>query len=842
MHTEDIFYLIISMNTDRECLLYNVKKPYQYIGCEYLSCDKNYDLAKVKLLLAFPDKYEIAISNLGQKILYEKVNSREDFIAERLYAPDTDYRELLIKNNMELVSLETKHPVKDFDIIGFSLQYELAYPTVLEMLRLSGIPVLSIDREDNSPIIAAGGPSCFNPKPMQNFIDIFIIGDGEEVIPEIMKAYYELKKSGLKRTEIIKKLTETEGVYAPGYPKKTKKRIFDISVDNSIQKAPVPYSSSIQDRTVIEIRRGCGRMCRFCQAGHVTLPVRERKAEDIINMVKESVSLAGYNEYSLLSLSSNDYSNIESVIETLSAEMNRKRISVSLPSQRIDRYSTKLAQLVRGVRATTATLAPEAGSQRLRNVINKNLTEEQIIETVLNCYKTGASHIKLYFMIGLPTETYQDIDKMAELLKNIRYKSKQLKQEQQIKDSLNITCTLSIFVPKPFTPFQWCSQNSQELIKEKIKYLLEQTKSIKGVKINYHSSFTSKVECALSRGDEKYNDFIFALHKKGVYLSTWDENTDKNLWEQTAHECGFDIDEEAQKSFSLDEELPWDIIDTGVDKSWLKEQFNKALQSENIIPCEFNCAKCGVCKNLNTNKKTDKPFVCHDNKNLYAEKENRMPKKYRIKLSKENEMKYISHLDWQNTITKMLYRSGLDLCFSQGFNPTPKFSLGIALPVFVESECELIDIEIYNEISPDELVKKLNNVLPKNIQILHAEKIDKTTAAIDVLAQWALYSFEPLDKGILKKEDLLYIKERISSSSEIIIEKINKKGVKKLVNIASSIKSADISEKELSLILKTGHSEDIPAVKPGDVIKYFVPDTDFRIKRIAFFDKDMKKL
>ena len=340
--------------------------------------------------------------------------------------------------------------------------------------------------------------------------------------------------------------------------------------------------------------------------------------------------------------------------------------------------------------------------------------------------------------------------------------------------------------------------------------------------------------------NEKYNDFILALHKKGVYLATWDENTDKNLWEETARECGFDIDEEAQKTFSLSQELPWDIIDTGVDKAWLIEQYNNALKASNILPCEFNCVNCGVCKNLKTHKIIDKPFNIQ--KTDVEAKEERMPKKFRLKLTKENEMRYISHLDWQNTITKMLYRSGLDLCFSQGFNPTPKFSLGIALPIFVESTCELIDIEIYNDIEESELVKKLNNVLCENIRVLNAEKTDKNSPAIDIQAQWALYECAPIKQGILKNSDLLYIKDMISSNDEIIIEKINNKGVNKLVNIAPSIKSAEVSEGKLYLLLKTGQSEEIPSVKPDDLIKRFIPDAQFRIIRNAFYDKDMNKL
>ncbi|MBQ9245294.1 TIGR03960 family B12-binding radical SAM protein [bacterium] len=827
--------------SDIQCFLYDVKKPYQYIGSEYLCYNKDFNSADVRIVLAFPDKYEIAISNLGQKILYDKINYSANFMADRVYAPDFDYRDILLNNNILLHSLESKKEVKSFDIVGFSLQYELAYPTVLEMLKLSGIAVKRIERTENDPIILAGGPCVFNPSTMSDFIDIFTIGDGEEVLIDVMKKYKELKLLNKSRMMIIEELSNIEGVYAPSFPKKTKKRIYDISKDNKVIQSPIPYSSGVHDRTIVEIRRGCGRMCRFCQAGHINLPVRERKAQDIIDMVKSSTAQTGYDEYSLLSLSSNDYKNIENVIESLSPEMDKKRISVSLPSQRIDRYSTKLAQLVRNVRSTTATLAPEAGSQRLRNVINKNLSEEQIIDTILNCYKNGFHNIKLYFMIGLPTETYEDLDEMAELFSKIRYKGKLLKQELELKEGLTLTCTVSIFVPKPFTPFQWCSQNSQSVIREKIKYLLERVNKIKGVKINYHNSFTSKVECAVTRGDERYNDFMFALHKKGVYLSTWDENVDKNLWEETARECGFDIDEEAQREYLIDEKLPWDIIDTGLDKAWLIAEYKKSIQAESTLPCEFECTNCGVCKNLKTHKVLDEPFVIEKPEIIATEQ--KQPIKYRLKVSKKNEMRYISHLDWQNTLTKALYRSGFELVFSQGFNPTPKFSLGVALPIFVESECELIDIELYNNIDSKDVVNGLNNVLPDNIRIIRAEKIDKNTTSIDVLAQWALYSFESNKEGILKTEDLLYIRDKISSSNEIFIEKINKKGIKKLVNIKSAIKSVEITEDDkLLMILKTGQSEEIPSVKPEDVIKLYNSAVNFRIIRLAFFDKNMNKL
>lgn len=825
---------------DIQCCLYNVKKPYQYIGDEYLSYNKDFDSAKAKIALMFPDKYEIAISNLGQKVLYDFVNADERFMADRVYAPDIDFRNILKSENKLLYCLESKKPVKDFDIIGISLQYELAYPTVLEMLNLSGISVLREEREENDPIIMAGGPSCFNPKPMEKFIDLFMIGDGEELIIEVLETYKKLKDEGLSRHEIILKLAQIEGVYCSELQNKTKKRVFDISKSARPPKAPIPYSSSVHDRTIIEIRRGCGRMCRFCQAGHVTLPIRERKAEDVISMVKESVAETGYDEYSLLSLSSNDYTNIESVIECLSDSLNEKKISVSLPSQRIDRYSQKLAQLVRGVRNTTVTLAPEAGSQRLRNVINKNLTEEQIVDTILNCYKNGFSGVKLYFMIGLPTETYGDLDEMAELFRKIKWRAKELKTENNLKDNLNLTCTLSIFVPKPFTPFQWCGQFSPDEIRERINYLLDKVKPIKGVKINYHNGFTSKLECAISRGDEKYGEFFLKLFEKGAYLTTWDENVDKYLWLDCAKECGIDFNDDAQRQYSVDENLPWDVIDIGLDKSWLIEQYNNALQNKNITPCEFGCVNCGVCKNLKTHKVTDKPFT-YERKEPNEAQENNIYK-YRLKIQKLNEMKYISHLDWQNTITKMLFRSQLKLNFSQGFNPTPKFSLGVALPIFVEGENELIDIELCEYISNEELPQIFNKVLPENIKVISATQIERSTPAIDITAQWAKYSFTPLKQGILKNENLLYIKNEISSSNEIFIEKINKKGIKKLVNIKQSIKSVEVENDTLNMILKVGQSDEIPSVKPEDVIKLYIPDVEFKIIRETFYDNDMNKL
>lgn len=824
--------------------LFNVTKPYQYIGQEYLSKNKSFDEDSVSILFAFPDKYEVGVSNLGVRVLYDVVNKNEGLIADRAYAPEPDFVKEIEKSGTKLYGIESKRPYKEFDFVGFSLQYELCYPTVLKMLDLSDISIYRNDREENDPIITAGGPCCFNPKPMSDFIDIFVIGDGEDVNVEIMKRYKEIKH--LSRKEKIIELAKIKGVYAPELNNKTEKRISALTKENIPLTNPIPYSSCIHDRTIIEIRRGCGRMCRFCQPGHVTLPIRERKAEDIIDAVDKSTQLTGYDEYSLLSLSSNDYTNIEPVIEELSSLLCERKVSVSLPSQRIDRYNEHLAKMVSGVRKSTITLAPEAGSQKLRNVINKNLSEEQILNTILTCYKSGADSIKLYFILGLPTETKADIEEMAELLSKIRWKSLQIRKDLGIVNPLKLTCTVSVFVPKPFTPFQRHSQNTNAEIKEKISYLLSLTDKIKNVKINYHNPFVSRLEAAFTRGSEKFGKLIYELYKKGAYLTSWDEYLDYSLWEQTAQECGISYEEEASRQYDKDEVLPWEIIDIGISRNWFEQEYEKALRAENTIPCEFNCVNCGVCSKFKTHKVIDKKFQSKLCKNTEKEPQTNNEKpvfKYRLKLTKEGDLRYLSHLDWQNTIIKSLYRSGLNLNFSKGFNPTPKISLGIALPVFVESITEFVDIEIFDKLSENEIKSKLQSVLPSQIKLLKIKQIEKSEKSADNIVEWAEYEFKTIEEGIYDINSLLYdIKEKFDSDNEIVIEKKNKKGITKTINIKPSIKSITTQNDKIVMILKAGQSTDIPALRADTAIKMFLPDIQFEIKRTKFFDNSFAEI
>ncbi len=818
--------------------LYSCNKPYQYIGGEFLSFNKSFDDAKIKVAFAFPDKYEIGISNLGQRILYSIVNEQENYMADRVYAPEKDFQP------KTLYGFESKRDIKDFDMVGFSIQYELSYPTILKMLEMSDIPYKNSDRGETSPIIIAGGPCTFNPLPMKDFIDCFVVGDGEEVILEICKILEDYKT--LPREEKIKKLSELDGVWTSKYPKKVTKRIVQLTYDNALKKYPVPFSTSVHDRAITEIRRGCTRMCRFCQPGHVTLPVRERKAEDIIRITKELVENTGYNEYSLLSLSSNDYTNINEVIKELNCEFKNKKVSVSLPSQRIDGFNLELANLTQEVRKAAMTLAPEAGSQRLRNVIKKNITREQIIDVALELYKNGWSKIKFYFIAGLPTETLEDMEEMAKLLGTIRWKQKVVKKELGLSHSLDITCTLSVFVPKPHTPFQWVPQMPIDKILEHIHYLKDCLKPIKGVKINYHEPFISQIEAILTRGDENLGKYIEALYKNGCYLDAWGEYFNQDIWKNTAADLGINLEELSTKQYSLDEELPWDFVNTGLDKSWLiddyKKAFDETLTSDFTPTCEQHCVNCGVCKNLKVKKVYDEKYTAKEIKTEQKEINKDTVYRYRLKVTKKGNLRYFSHLDFQNLFIKSMSRTNFDMAFTCGFNPTMKLSMGVALPLFVESDCELIDFECYNDLAEDEIKSELSKYLPQGCEIKEAYRIEKSANSIDTTVSWAEYEIKLFKDDVCNLKSFMYNCDRVLSSPEILIEKKNKKGLIKTLNIKPSVKSYRFEGEELFIILKTGQQSEIPPVRADVLMNLIDEKLIFDIKRIRFLDDNLEEV
>ncbi|MFH0702533.1 MAG: TIGR03960 family B12-binding radical SAM protein [bacterium] len=870
-------------NKINEILLQEVNRPSRYIGQEIGSLNKDWDSVTIRAVIAFPDMYEVGISNLGHRILYHIINAN-DFLADRVYAPSPDFRQKLNENNIPLYGVESFKPLNEFDVIAFTLQYELSYPTILAMLEMGQIPVKNAERQENDPIIIAGGPGSYNPEPLVDFIDAFIVGDGEEVIIELLEEIKNSRLNNDSREIILKKLAKIEGIYVPTFykvdkefskpytvnpefPEKINKRISDLKDKNYPVNFPVPYLSSIHDRAVIEIRRGCGRMCRFCQSCFVNLPIRERDPESIIKITDEILKNTGYDEYSLLALSSNDYGNIENLVCALNEKYAPSGASISLPSQRADAFSLELAKQVQCVRKSTLTFAPEAGSQRLRDVINKNLNEEHIFHAVLSSYMAGWHSIKLYFMIGLPTETFEDIEEIAKLLEKIKFETKAVMDHRDflerigeigkddVKKPLDVTCSISIFVPKPFTPFQWCAQDSLDLIENKKKFLREKTKHLKGIKLNFHNGFLSQLEAVFARGDRKLNKLVELLYQKGSYLDAWSEHFNKNIWYEAASELNIDFCEYSSRKINLDSELPWDIINTGISKEWLKNEFNKAVNAQLSVPCDEACSSCGLCETFNKTplikSKIPVKLSSEEQKNL-----NPAPpgitggqvQKYRIKIQKTGHLKYISHLDWQRMFYRVVRKADIKINFTKGFNPSPKISIGMALPLFVESISEYVDIEVKEKIEEKDLLERLNKFLPENSRVLKIINIAKNEPAINEIVKWAKYSAVPLASlenidlkqainNLLEKDNVFLKKQKYNKSSKKVVD-IRPYIIRPYIN-SIEIKENNNFYTKLEFILKTGQDG---TLRPDEFLRFLTPDVKWNITREELFDCNFKEL
>lgn len=590
-------------------ILSQVSKPARYTGNEINIIKKDWDKSKVKMVFAFPDVYEVGMSHVGTKILYGLVNEKTDHIFERAYAPWPDMEELMRKENIPLYALESYRPLSDFDVVGFTLQYEMSITNILNMLDLSHIPIWAKDRKENDPLVIAGGPVAFNPEPFADFFDLFIIGDGEEVIVEFLDAVYEYK--GLERTELLKKLAKISGIYVPAFyqvdynadgtikamvptvkeaPQKVRKRVVaDLDEAYFPEKPIVPFLQAVHDRAVLEVMRGCQRGCRFCHAGIVYRPVREKSIATLKEQARKQLENTGYEEISLTSLSTLDYSGIDRLVKELVAEYGDKGIGVSLPSLRVDAFSIDLANEVQKVRKTTLTLAPEAGSQRLRDVINKNVSEKQLMEAVEAAFKSGWNSVKLYFMFGLPGETEEDLDGILDLIEKVRQVGKIYSRRP-----VEIRASLACFVPKAHTPFQWRPQASIEELEAKRKYL--NRKKHKQIKLSFHDSQTSFLEGLLSRGDRKLSQVIYKAWEKGCKFDGWTEFFKYDLWLEAIAECNLDADFYTTRRRDYDEVLPWDFIDTGVTKAFLKIEDKRADEVITTSDCRYDdCSGCGIC-------------------------------------------------------------------------------------------------------------------------------------------------------------------------------------------------------------------------------------------------------
>lgn len=595
-------------------MLDQVQKPTRYTGGEMNTQLKPWDSAKLHFAFCFPDTYEVGMSHLGMKILYAAMNQQPDMLCERAFMPWVDMMDLMKQEKVPLFTLESRSPLSAFDVVGFTLQYEMSYSNILAMLELGGIPLLRENRREEDPIVVAGGPCAFNPEPLADFIDAFMVGDGEEQILDLNRVIMQGREEGASRMTILKRLCAIRGVYVPALydvqynadgtiasmkpncpeaPEKVLKAIIpDLDKAFYPTEIPVPYMEIIHDRIMLEIMRGCTRGCRFCQAGILYRPVRERSLEHLVELAQQLENTTGYEEISLSSLSSGDYTCLAELIRKLIRRLDEKHVSISLPSLRLDSVLKDSLEATQKEKKTSLTFAPEAGTQRLRDVINKGVTEEDLMSKVSDAFHGGWSSVKLYFMMGLPTETTEDLDGIADLAKKVVDAYFAVPRGERAK-GLRVVCSASVFVPKPFTPFQWEPQDTQEMVREKQSHLREKL-HIKGVTFNYHESDLSYLEACFARGDRRMGQVLLRAYQKGCMLDGWTELFKYDMWREAFSELGIDPAFYAYRRREKDEIMPWDVIDCGVTKEFLWREKEKAEKAQTTKDCRKGCNGCGL--------------------------------------------------------------------------------------------------------------------------------------------------------------------------------------------------------------------------------------------------------
>lgn len=802
--------------------LLSVEKPARYMGGEMGSVIK--DGADLRIALAFPDVYEVGMSHLGLRILYQVLNAQQGIAAERVYAPWPDMAARMVEQQAPLVTLESGTPLSQADIIGFTLQYELSCTNILSMLRQAGIPLHAAKRDHGCPLVIGGGPGAYNPEPLAPFFDAFLLGDGEEAVLEIAACVRHWKQAGSNdKEQLLAALAEITGVYVPSFfavsyqddgrvaavtplrpsqPTVRRRFLADIESVTFPDSPVIPFMKTIHDRVAIEVARGCTRGCRFCQAGYIYRPLRERSAQRIAELIDCSLRQTGYDEVSLLSLSTGDYSGIAPLLQELMARHAKSRVAVSLPSLRVGSLTPELIEEIRKVRKTGFTLAPEAGSERLRQVINKGITEQDLLEGAYNIFGAGWRLIKLYFMMGLPTETAEDLQAIPELARQVKA------QARRAGGHGDVNVAVSTFVPKPHTPFQWQRQLSLEETRERQRFLKEELRRRK-LHFKYQDAELSFMEGVIARGDRRLAPVIERAVELGACFDGWHEHFSLERWQQAFDECGIDPTWYLRQR-DLDEPLPWDHLDAGIEREFLLREWDKALAGAATPDCRFGvCTSCGVCdfRQLK-NRIADEPsFVSPA---IPEGAEAPLQRRLRLRFTKTGSIRYLSHLELINLFTRAVHRAGVPMLYSQGFHPHPRFSFATATSVGIESRAEYLDLFV-GDMGPQEAQQRLNQVLPEGMTILEAVEVPLKAPALSPLIEATCYriSLPAYDPTLLQQQVVQFMAQ---ASWQQVREK---QGQQQCFDLRAEVRSLRADGLLLELTIGRGKAIELVAAVTG---------------------------
>jgi radical SAM-linked protein len=813
-----------------EDLLPLVTKPARYIDHEVNAVRKDHAAVRTKVCLLFPDTYEVGMSHIGLRVLYHILNGRTDTVCERAFSPWTDYEALLRASKRPLTSLESGLPLDRFDILGITLQYELSATNAVAALDLAGIPRRSRDRKDGHPLVVAGGPCTGNPEPLSDFIDVFFIGEAEDAVHELVEA---VQRHGT-RQDRLEALSRLEGFSVPSLGRTSVRRRHLPSIETAPypDRPLLPLMKPVHDRVAVEVARGCIRGCRFCQAGIIYRPYRERSPETVKELLGRSLACTGYEELSLASLSTGDYSSIQPLVVGLMEQYRDGRVSVSLPSLRVGTLTPDMVRAIAGTRKTGFTLAPEAGTERLRRVINKPVSDRDLITAVETIFSSGWSVLKLYFMIGLPTETDEDLDGIIRLGNELLALGR-----RAAKRHVQINISVSTFVPKAHTPFQWFGQLPLDEVRRRQAYL-EAGLRRRGISLKPHNPEMSLLEGAFARGDASLGRVIEKAVDAGCRMDGWTECFDFRKWEEAFRACGLDPQEYASRTFALDGELPWDHVRSGVTKEFLRAEYLRALAAEVTEDCRSACTHCGIgCRDGGTHelgvppaRAAAAPVPAAPARTSAAPE---MTTRIRMQFCKSGPVRFLSHLDFMTLFHRSVTRAGIPVAFTQGFNPHPKIAFGPALSVGMEGDAEFLDIETDPFVDLLKAVKDLNRSLPEGIRVLDARIIPKKAPSLSGSITRYAYEISVPENHAAGPE--ARVKEFLSRQT-VMVEKDGKQK-----DVRPGIESIELSSPDRLMVTL----QDSDTVRPRiqDVLRLLFSLSDdqaalFRVRRTAMYTKE----